>query len=203
MTLMNGLIHDRRAYLWTDTRIYHPETGATLGVAAKAFQGVVWTWAAVHTGLMHPDEPHVVARRVSERWPFTGEQLLEAAMSALRAEADEGRVARLLLAYPCEEYGARMFYVGNDVVPFAKAYQPYETVEFMSSGNGEPWAAQFSGKDMTPADMRQFIDHQIETPSETIHGWTGLTIGGNVVEIEVSADGVDSRVVRMVEREAA
>jgi len=200
---MNGLIHDRRAYLWTDTRLYHPTTGETLGEGAKAFEGAAWTWAAVHAGTFPMDDPHVLKRRITERWPIGGEALLAAAIDALRLEADEGRIGRLLLAYPCEEHGARMFHLANDAMPFAAAYEPYETVEFMSSGNGEPWAAQFSGRDLTPADMRRFIDYQVETPSETVCGWTGLSIGGNVVEIEVSSEGVTSRMVRAVESEAA
>jgi hypothetical protein len=203
MTLMNGLIHNRRAYLWTDTRLYHPETGATIGEGAKAFEGVAWTWAAVHTGALPLDDAHVLKRRITERWPIGGEALLAAAIDALRLEAEEGRIGRLLIAYPCEEYGARMFHIANDAMPFAAAYEPYETVELMSSGNGEPWAAQFSGRDMAPADMRRFIDYQVETPSETVFGWTGLSIGGNVIEIEVSAEGVESRVVRAVEGHSA
>lgn len=202
MTLQNGLVHEGRAYLWTDTMLYDPETGADMGRAAKAFHGIAWPWAAVYSGLMDTSDLHKVARRVSEPWPLTGESLLKAAQDALRLEAEEGRQGRLLIAYPCSQYGARMFLIANEELPFAKAYEPHELGEYRSAGNGEPWAAEFAGEDLlSPADMRRFIDLQIENPAHTVHGWSGHTIGGNIVEIEISDERVECRVLRAVERD--
>lgn len=56
---------------------------------------------------------------------------------------------------------------------------------------------------MTPADMRRFIDGQLTHPCEKLIGLYSVGIGGNIVEIEVTAAGVESRVVRAVEPVAA
>lgn len=202
MTLINGLIHEGRALLWTDTAVWDPTTGEQVGHGQKAISGTLWPWAAVHSGHMLTSEP-VIANRMAERPNLTGEGLLRDAIEALRLEAQEGRLGRLLIAYPCSQYGARMFMVSNADLPFAKAYEPYETVEYMCSGNGEPWAAEFAGRDLTPDDMRRFIDLQIEHPADFVDGWSGKGIGGNIIEIEVTGEGVESRVLRTVEREAA
>jgi hypothetical protein len=49
---------------------------------------------------------------------------------------------------------------------------------------------------MTPALMRDFIDPQAEHPAETVLGWCGLPIGGNIKEMKVTAEGVETTVVR-------
>ena len=203
MTLLNGLIHDGRALLWTDTALWDQSTGQRIGHGEKAFMGQLWPWAAIHSGHIDTRDPGKIAHRMAERPNLTPDMLLRDAVEVLRLEADEGRLGRLLIAFPCSQYGARMFMVANDDLPFAKAYEPYETVEYMCTGNGEAWAAEFAGRDLTPNDMRRFIDLQAKHPSAFVDGWAGIGIGGNILEIEVSANGVESRVLRSVDQEAA
>ncbi len=203
MTLQNGLIHAGSAFLWTDTALFHHETSERIGEVPKAFYGQVWPWAAVHSGLIDLADPHKVARLVSEQWPITLESLLKAARNALRLEAAEGRPGRLLIAYLCPELGPRLFMVAADELPGQMPYEPRELGAFMCGGADAPWADEFSRNDhISPAEMRALIDKQIEHPVETVQGWQGRFIGGNVVEIEVSAAGVESRVVRAIERVA-
>lgn len=203
MTLMNGLIHQGRAYLWTDTALWDQKAGEQIGHGEKAISGTLWPWAAVHSGHWDATDPDKIKRRLAERPNLTGEGLLRDAIEVLRLEAAEGRLGRLLIALPCSQYGARLFMVANDDLPFAKAYTPYETVEYMCSGNGAPWAAEFAGRDLSPDDMRRFIELQTQHPSDFVDGWSGIGIGGNILEIEVTGEGVESRVLRTVEQEVA
>lgn len=198
MTLQNGLIHKGRAYLWTDTALWEAATGKAIGEVSKAFTGTQWPWGAVLSGTMRTDDPYRVQKAIGDAWPANPAELIEVTRDALRREALQGLMGRVLLAYPCPEYGARMFLIASDELPFAKPFEPFETVEYMCFGNGEPWAAEFAGKDLTPSMMRRFIDRQIENPSQTVLGWQGRTIGGNVVELKVTAEGVDSRVLRPI-----
>jgi hypothetical protein len=203
MTLQNGLIHRGKAYLWTDTALWDASTGTPIGTVSKAFSGVTWPWAGVLSGLMLPNEPYRVQTLIAEANPRDPAELIEATRSALRLEAMAGRHCRVLLAFPCPDYGARMFMIAADAMPFAAPLEPYETVEYMSSGNGSPWAAKFAGKDLTPAMMRKFIDHQIEHPGETVLGWNGHNIGGNIIETRVTAKGAKNFLVRAVDRQSA
>lgn len=203
MTLQNGLIHGGRGYLWTDTMLYDAETGEPLGVAPKAFHGTTWPWAAVLSGTMPADDLYKVPRFIADAWPLGTETLLAAGAAALRSEAAEGRMGRLLFCVPCPVNGARLYFIASDDVGWNEPFVPEELIEFTSSGNGSPLHQRYDKIGFTPARMRRFIDYQIEEPSETVLGRKQRTIGGNVVELEVTAEGVDSRVVRAVEREAA
>lgn len=86
----------------------------------------------------------------------------------------------MLLAVPCKDYGARLFLVSGDVMPFTAAFQPYETVQYMSAGNG---AAGAPCDPETPEEMRQFIEWQAQLPNTA-------PIAGDLIEIQVSATGV-------------
>ena len=202
MTLQNGLIHAGRAYLWTDTAAWNPTTGQQIGHLDKAITGLLWPWAVVHSGLMRTTDNPIFAR-LTDNWSLTSERLLQTATAALRQEAAEGRHGRLLIAHTCQTYGARMFLISTEDEPFTPAFTPYETIEYMSSGNGTDFAAEFAGRDMTPADMRRFIEHQTTHPCEKLVGGTFVGIGGNIIEIEVQAKGVQSRVVSSLEHLAA
>jgi hypothetical protein len=206
LTLQNGIIHAGRAFLWTDTALFHHETGERIGEVPKAFYGQLWPWAAVHSGLIDLSDPHKVARLVSEQWPLSPEYLIRAAQDALKAEAKAGRPGRLLLAWchPDEPDEPRLFIVASDPLPSQKPYEPRELGAYMCGGADAPWRDQFdANNNLTPADMRRLIDLQIEHPTTTVQGWQGRFIGGNIVEIEVSTAGVESRVLRAVEREVA
>jgi hypothetical protein len=202
VTLQNGLIHNGKAYLWTDTALWEAETGKRIGDVAKAFTGLEWPWAAVLSGTSLPQDPFRVQAMIGAAYPASPADLIEVTRDALRREAIEGRMCRVLLAYPCPTYGARMFHIAADSWPGRVAFEPFETIEYMSSGNGSLWAAQFAGRDLTPREMRRFIDYQIADPGESVHGWPSR-LGGNLIETKVSAAGVKSRVVREIDGAAA
>ena len=136
-----------------------------------------------------PDETH-------------GSVALLAQIDALRRLYDGYRfhpdLAGKGIAFADEQYGARMFIIANDEMPYGPALEPYETIEFKCSGNGEPWAAEFADLDMTPADMERFIGHQIDTPFEVLPGLRITGVGGTIFETKVSMAGVSSRVLRTV-----
>lgn len=199
MTLMNGLVHDGTGYLYSDTQVWDTETMEPIGqTGGKAFHGTLWPWAAVHTGIIDGRKGLTVPTGLADRCSLSAKRLLDDAIDVLRIEREEGRIGRLLIAFADEQYGARMFIIANDDVPYAPPLEPYETIEFKCSGNGEPWAAEFADLDMTPADMERFIEHQIDTPFEVLPGLRITGVGGTIFETKVSMAGVSSRVLRTV-----
>tara|TARA_Y100000815_G_C13166810_1_gene433982 strand:+ start:174 stop:803 length:630 start_codon:yes stop_codon:yes gene_type:complete len=208
MTLMNGLMYQGKAYLWVDTAIWDTATGERIGHTEKAFMGNLWPWAAVHTGHADTQDLHKLARRMAERPNLTAEGLIRDATEVLQMEADEGRLGRLLLAYPCPEYGARITLISNrDLPPIAKAYAPTDAGSFICSGRSEDWARDwmpiFDEGDPTPDDVRRFIREQAKHPFDTEDGWNIVGIGGNIIEIEVSPLGVQSCILYNVDEPEA
>ena len=196
MTLMNGLIYEGKAYLWTDSLFCDVNTGEPQGHVAKAFTGALWPWAILTTGFYDMNDPHRIARRVAEALPMTTEALLQAGVDALRAELAAGLSCRLLVAVPCPDYGARLYFIAADETGLTPPFVPLETIEFMSSGNGSKRYAEIDALGFTPARMLGFIDYQHETPTETVGGRREYSIGGEVIELVVSAEGVTQRTVR-------
>lgn len=191
MTLQNGLIHNRTAYLWTDTAFYDPATLAIIGHGDKAFHGTDWPWIGTASGTFPSNQPMMVPQAIADARPKGPKSLLEATSAAVRDAFLRGFSTRILLAVPCPDHGARMFMVASDELPFANPFQPCETVQYMCTGNGDVGAPC---DPETPAQMRQFIDWQATLSGETIDGLSGLTIAGNLVEVELSRRGIRSRV---------
>ncbi|MDP3675766.1 MAG: hypothetical protein Q8R44_11825 [Novosphingobium sp.] len=196
MTLMNGLVHGGKGYLWSDTALFDRATGQFRGHLPKAFTGTLWPWAAAISGLYDLNDPHRVARAIGGALPFDTPALLKAAVAALRDELKAGLPCRLLVAVPCTDYGARLYFIAADETGLTPPFVPLELVEFTSSGNGSQRYAEIDALGFTPARMLEFIDHQYASPTDTVQGWSGCTIGGDAIEVEVSAAGVTSRVVR-------
>lgn len=182
MTLQNGLIHDRKAYLWTDTLAYHTDHKTPLFHITKTFHDATRKWVAVMSGDL-PSEPFLAPQTIADEEPRTERELIEAAIKAAKLVAQEGRLCRLLLAFPCADNGARMFVISSDKLPFANAFEPFETVQFMSYGAG------FSGAPCdpeTPSEMRSYIDWQHSLPN-------GSPLGGDLIQTEISMTGMKQR----------
>lgn len=180
MTLQNGLIYNRTAYLWTDTLMCGEDRKTPIRHITKTFMPTSRQWAAVFSGTAPGHDIYLVPQAVIDAEPKTIEEVLKASITALRKLAIHGLWGRLLLAMSCKKYGARLFVVSGDALPFAAAYEPYETVQFMSSGNGMLGAPC---DPETPDQMRQFIrwqDGLIDTPP----------IGGDLIELQVCDKGV-------------
>ena len=180
MTLMNGLIHDRKAYLWTDTLLSTQDGKTPLAHVTKFAIPPSRKWAAILSGSWPADDFFIVHKAILNAKPKTLPQLLKASVKALHKLDHYGLSARMLLAVPCKDYGARLFLVSGDALPFTGAFEPYETVQYMSAGNG---AAGAPCDPETPEQMRQFIEWQARIANTA-------PIAGDLIEIEVSAKGV-------------
>lgn len=195
MTLANGLVHEGKAYLWTDTAIIDVKSGEHRGHIEKAFHGLHWPWAAVHSGEFDMSDPHRVKRLIAEANPMDGPELIAASERALLLEAAAGRQGRLLVAHTCPTYGARLWFIASDENPVSAPFKAEEFLQMTSSGNGSARFAELDAKGFNPRRMRQFIDWQFANPSESVLGYS-VPLGGNVIELEVSDAGVERKLAR-------
>lgn len=189
MTLQNGLVWKRRAYLWCDTAVADTATGAIVGHASKAMTGLGWPWAAVHSGELRTDDLAAVAGHIGKAHPTNETELIEACRVALHREADEGRIGRLLVAYACRHDGARMFFMATDDTAAGPAFMAHPTVQHACSPASDLWNNRFVSSEFTVEEMRGFIASQIEQPNPTVYGYPA-TYGGNLIEVRVTGAGV-------------
>lgn len=191
MSLQNGLIHKGRAYLWSDTLLIDSD-GNPVGHASKAYHGLNWPWAIVQSGLRYAANPHRAVQFIGNAVPRNGAELIELAREALRAEHDDGLLARFLIAYADKGRGARMVFIANDETPFAAPFEPHETVQFACGHSDDRWSTAFVERDLTHLEMRQFIAEQAKRPMLTAFGKEQWGIGGELIETRVTAKGVRS-----------
>lgn len=197
MTLQNGLVHGQTGYLWTDTAALDPTSGIVRGHISKAFYGNWWPWAAVFSGMMVLEDPGRMARAVAAADPMNPEDLLQACVQALRdEELNPGAGGRLLVCYSWPGAAPRLWLISSDDTEVSKAFVPEEFVEFMSVGAeaAPPPGVDFGA--ITPENMLEVIDWQVPLPTKTVCGLEQPTIGGNIIQVEVSLGGVEQRIVR-------
>ncbi|BBI19855.1 hypothetical protein EKJ_07020 [Qipengyuania flava] len=184
MTLQNGLIHNGKAYLWTDTLAYHPDHKTPLFHVTKTFHDISEKWVATFSGDTPGEFPHFVPQEIVNREAKTERQLIEACIAALKTlRLDHGLMQRVLLAFQCADNGARMFLIPGDDLGFAGAFEPFETIQFMSYG------ATFPGAPCdpeTPGEMRRFIEWQKALPNASPYG-------GDLIQTEISMAGMKQR----------
>lgn len=189
MTLQNGLIYKRRAYLWADTAVTDPATGEIVGTVSKVGIGLNWPWAAVHSGEMIAGDPARIWRAIAETKPATEAALIEACRSALVREDEAGRIGRLLMAYPCRQDGARMFFMATDATAAGLAFIAHPVGQHACSPADDHWNNRFIASEFSLDEMRGFIDAQIKQPMASIYGLPGR-FGGNLIEVRVTGAGV-------------
>lgn len=198
MTLQNGLVHGDSAYLWCDTAYYDSATGELLCFAAKAFQGLWWPYAGVLSSLGGNQQE--IAADIGHAWPSDVPSLLDATSAALRRYAAKGHAARALLATYTDR--PALWLVGTDNCSGEGSFMPCECSHYLNTGNGLPEYQKAAAKGLNPRRMRRVIDAQlcnrVEAAGELGAAGYRIQYGGNVVEIEVSQRGVESRVVRAV-----
>ena len=202
MSLQNGLIHKGRAYLWSDTLAIDDE-GKPAGYCSKAYHGLEWPWAAIHSGHLRNADPHRVGRAIGLNKPRNGAELIAAAVATLRAERADGLIGRLLLAYADKAEGVRMFFIANDETPFAAPFEPHETVQFACGHSDDHWSTAFVDRDLTHLEMREFIAEQAKRPMLTVFGKEQWGIGGELIETRVTKAGVRSVSLRLLDPAAA
>lgn len=201
MTMQNGLVHRRKAYLWCDTAYWDGVTGEMIGQDTKAFQGLHWPFAGVLS--LWGDDPFAVPRDVGEACPSNLDSLLSTVAESLRSVARKGGGGRVLIASYTDR--PRLHVIGCHGMFPGSGFGPFEPVElghFVSSCNETDAYKAADASEFSPAAMRQVIDVQCVTPFEG-HGQLALLgprvwAGGNVVRIEVGAKGVTSAVERPV-----
>lgn len=196
MTLQNGLVHEGKGYLWTDTALWDVRSGSIVGEAAKAFTGTYWPWAAVLSGAFDLNALYRIPEIISRAMPRDVSELLEVGRDALALEASAGRFSRLLFCVPDAEFGAMLHFIAADDVGFARPFEPIRTVQFTSSCGTTSRYAEYDRKGFTPSLMRKFVGFQERKPEQTVFGNFEHTIGGNIVEIELANARVQSRILR-------
>src|SRR5688572_29125915 len=146
MTLQNGLIHDRKAYLWSDTAFWN-DTGQRIGTAPKVFTGTLWPWAATFSGFSPSDQPCRLVELMAPPLARTPARRIDAARECLAAEQKSGRDCRRLLAWPCPEAGARMYHIAAEKFPGRSApLQPVRLSSYMCWGAEADWCAPYRGR---------------------------------------------------------
>lgn len=203
MTLQNGLIYRRKAYLWTDTEYFCGETGRSLGTDTKNFY--LHTWPAAGVLSFHGGNPLTIATAIGEQWPVDVDDLLAKAVDAVRAYCAAGGTGRALIATNLD--GPRLFVIASDGAGLGPAFCPLELTHYTSSGNTSRAYQRALRLGMNPARMAKVIDAQIAEPFEGIGPLSRLGkrrwIGGEIVQMEVSATGVENRVIRTVDEAVA
>jgi hypothetical protein len=199
MTLQNGCITGPSAYLWTDTLYWNGETGEPIGFDTKAFQ--LQTWPAAGVLSVSGGNPHEMAFAIGNAWPLNVEALLAETVKAVRTYCRSGGFARVLLA--TNLHGPRLHMIASDGAASGEPFEPFELLSFTSSGNQSAAYHLAVGAGFTPERMAKVIDAQIAEPFEGVGVLERLGkqnwIGGNIIEIEVKATGVESRVVRALQ----
>lgn len=157
MTLMNGMISERAAHLWTDTGIWCGETGKLLGHDIKAFW--LHTWPAAWVMACQGGNFHQIAASIGNAWPATVAELLAETEQALRDYARTGGVGRILVATNADR--PRLFMVASDHFhPDAAPFEHAEVGHFVSSGAQSQHYADAIAKGFTLPRMERLIADQ-------------------------------------------
>lgn len=186
MTLQNGMIHGGKVYLWTDTMVLDGDTCEVIGVMPKAFYGLHHPFAGSVSNVGTPFQSLMQA--IGHGKTTTEDELLRTAQLALMDYCADGSTARLLLG--CCYTEPRLYYVAGDNllgVPFA-AYSVTHYLNPQHENNSDP---------VTFAQMPSKIADQVTGKFMPVGPLGALgkrqTVGGTIVQIEVSRNGVTER----------
>lgn len=204
MTLQNGCVTGSTVYLWTDTAWWNGETGEEIGFDSKAFY--LRNMAAAGVLSCHGGNPHEIAFEVGRAAPGNVAELLSTTADALRAYCLRGGFGRVLLATNLD--GPALYMIASDRIwPDREPFEPVGLHFYTSSGNQSAAFQLAAAAGFTPQRMERVIEAQI---AETFDGTGPLAnlgkrrwIGGEVIEVSIAPAGVESRVVRSVEAQAA
>ncbi|MCR9193988.1 MAG: hypothetical protein NXH88_04600 [Hyphomonas sp.] len=201
MTLQNGMTDAHKAYLWADTGYWDMNTGELIGHDTKLFHGKDWPWAGALTtwGASARD----LIADISFGNVTDLDNLLTTSGKALRTFVANGGGGRVAIA--SYDGKPRLHMIAcHDLFP-GSGYGPFEPVEvghFVCSGNESPAYQHARANGFTPEGMRAVIDAQCVTPWVPQGDLAALGprvwMAGNVVRVEVGADGVTSAVERAV-----
>ncbi len=201
MTLQNGMKDAAKAYLWADTGYWDAATGNFAGHDVKMMRGKDWPWAVSFTTWGG------AARSLIEEISWGNlkglDSLLASCVEGLREHVRRGGGGRILVA--SYEEAPRLHMIACHEVFPGSGYGPFEPTElefFVCSGVQLPACKRAVAEGFTPERMRAVIDAQCVTPWEAhgalAHLGERVWIAGNVIRVEVGADGVTSEVERAV-----
>lgn len=201
MTLQNGAVCGRNAYLWCDTALWSGETGKIIGHAPKAFLGESWPYAMTFSTWGPSHEALIEIMKAAESADL--DEALENASDALRWFVSIGGLGRILVA--SYEGRPRLHIVpSSELFPGYAAFEPIELDHFACSGNQTTAYRIAARRGFTPKRMRRVIEEQCETPWAVESGYGELAeqvwIGGDVERIQVSAAGVSSQIEMAVDK---
>ena len=197
MTLQNGLIYNREAYLWSDTAVWS-EKGARIGSSIKTFVGTHWAWAAAYSGHSPHGGTEWLMGRLAQHESFSPADLLRDASIELRRAAREGFNSRLLFAFLCEHDGATMHHIAAEEMPGRAAFQPVRLTKFLSSGGDQDWYADYADAD-TPEGMREVIALQLADNGAEVMGMELEDPISDVIETRFGMNGIRHRQLRLID----
>lgn len=202
MTLQNGAIIGKRAFLWSDTAYSSLDGAALLGYGGKVFRGFDWPFAVSWTTVGR--DPHWIAEQIDSVDPQSVPALLAACRDALIGFcASPGSSARLLVAVYDRATGKpRLFMIASEPMWDYPAFAPIEGISFVSSHNDSAAHQSALASGFTIDRMLNVIDTQYATPFQTVLG-RPANIGGECYQVEVSKRGVTSQAVRNWMKDAA
>ena len=195
MTLQNGLVLGGKVHLWADTMIWHSQTGEALGHGEKAFEVETMTAAGVIAA--NGWKPGRIIWDIEQAAPTSEWELCQTVSTAVREAAHNGAHARVLLAVvepePC------LWMIASDRPGGAEPFEPQAFSYYVSSGNQTPECCEAIENGFTVGRMERIIEAQTKLPFDCVGGATmpsGRYIGGNLIHITVSRNGVSGGHVR-------
>ncbi len=201
MTMQNGCKDATTAYLWADTAYWLMATGDLAFHDTKAFHSTTWPWAASLT-TWGEVSPMQLMGDISYSDTKDLDSLLASSVDALRGFVRDGGGGRILVA-SFEDKPRLHMIACHEVFPGSGygAFEPIEVEHFTSSANETEAYRQAAG-DMTPQAMRRVIDAQCDTAfvgqGPLAKLGPRVWVGGNIVRVEVGADGVKTASERVV-----
>ncbi|MBA4779134.1 MAG: hypothetical protein MK060_20305 [Blastomonas sp.] len=200
MTLQNGLVHGRKSFVWVDTALWDGHSGEIMSYASKAFQGESWPFAATFSTWGPSHQALIEIMKAAD--PENLDEALEIASDALRWFVSIGGFGRILMA--SFEGRPRLHVVpSGELFPGYAPFEPVELDYYVCSANHTDAFKVAARKGFNPKRMRRVVDAQCETPWAVESGAVALAervwIGGDIVRLEVGADGVTSAVERTVQ----
>lgn len=198
MTLQDGIVTGKSAYLWADTA-YFADDGAVAGFGSKIIHSTEWPWA-ITTSIIGatPQCFLTIARNIGgPRVPCLGD-LLDVAEAECRrwvAEAP-GRTLRLLIAgWDKFARETRLFMVSSDGAGAHLPFAPAELGHLVCSANDTPeYAAIVNGGGADA--MAAMIDRQRASTFDSPGYPPGRYIGGDCIRVRVSRTGVKAKIIR-------
>ena len=180
MTLQSGMVHDRKAYFWTDTGLWFADGLDLMPTRmSKVLTGSLFPFVATLSGDGMTDSFAELEPRLDRLGTETLADFAENAIRLVADRAGRGMKTRLLCAAPCPQYGIRMFLVADEALGTGPAFSANETLFYACPA---PDGIAAPAGDAMPADMHAVLEKQCEQRSPNGDPTKGCVMGGAIVE---------------------